>query len=677
MKQDNPPPAAPASRRVVSTGRRRALQFFCAAVFPLLPLAAATAAPAADFGPAAEAARPEVPEKGEAALGNAGAAVRLAPVVVVASRTPELLAEVSPSVSRIDVRQLADAGNYTLADALRTEQGVFTLGDATGNVQSIFIRGLEGRMTLVTLDGRRLNPGFSNFDATALGVEGLGAVEIMRGATSTIHGSDAAAGVIGLRSINPLEAVPEGKSSAGSVFAEAGSHGFTRGGLEVATVGTVGKARDLGRLGVSVGGSWTEGDGWRENSDHRGLTLLPRLDWQLNERVRLNLLTRYNGREGGMPGDTGAPSASDRFESSNVLVSPGVFFDVNEGLKFSAYYSYTRNEYRAFDPWGGDHNVADGHEATVQADWRPGDFVRLGGGFTFEYKQYERLGQNFDRGYLSNSPWVQAQITPVKDLGIRVAARYNQFSEYKDAFTGEVGLSYQLRATGTSFHARAANAYNVPDMGTVSYDLSYGYGAAAHFRTEDLKPEQNLAWEVGVRQGIRVLDGGSVSATFFQNNVTDMISWDWANRVGYNVDKARTQGVEIAADLHLNGQVRLFGNATFLDAKDLSKGGRLARRPDFSGTLGIEIAPAERARLGFSVTYVHGLEDNLYDYETYTSRRVDLKSYFYGRLYATVRLHGGLEVFGRVENAFDKSYSVAAGYPAPPITASAGLRYRW
>jgi outer membrane cobalamin receptor len=36
-----------------------------------------------------------------------------------------------------------------------------------------------------------------------------------------------------------------------------------------------------------------------------------------------------------------------------------------------------------------------------------------------------------------------------------------------------------------------------------------------------------------------------------------------------------------------------------------------------------------------------------------------------------------MEIFGRIENLFDTQYTVAAGYPAPPVNAYAGVRWRF
>ena len=654
-------------------GRSLARQTLRAAAVALPLLAMGTASLLAQSATTSEktsetTAAKEAPAANEADPSRTQGVTRLEPVIIVASRTPELLSGVSPSVSYIGEEQLALAGNYTIADALREQPGLYVLGNAFGNIASVFIRGVESRWTQFTLDGRRLNPGFSGFDSALFTSGNLASVQIARGASSTFHGANAAGGVVDLRTIDPLDF----EKPAGNLSGEAGSYGYWRGAFEY------GAASDLpgnyGRVGISLGTSWTEADNLRPNSDYRSINFLPRIDWRVNDHVTLNFVARHFDYEAGMPGDIYNPSLTERQSVKNTLVSPGVKIRVNDKLDLQAYYSYTRNEYaNTGSAWSDDHNIADGHEGTLQATWKITDTVALSGGYTYESKIYDRQSQRYHRDFDSHSPWLNLRLTPLKDLLVSVAGRYNNFTSYDDATTGEASIRYRIAATNTTLHARVANAYAVPDIGTLSYDTSYGYGPAGHFRTKDLEPEKNLSWEVGVKQQINFLNGASLGAVFFQNHITDLIQWDWTTSTAYNINKAFTQGVELSADLRPLDTLRFYANATFLRAENRTAHNRLQRRPDFTGTLGVEHTPTDAITVGLSVTYVHGVED--VDARTYG--RTDNLNYTYGRLYANFRVWKNVEIFGRVENLFDKEYVQVNGYPSLPVNAYVGVRVRF
>jgi len=675
---------------------------------------------------------------GNSTAGSAGTAAapqRLAPVVVVATRLPEPLADAAPSVSYIGAEQLGAAGNYGVTDVLRTLAGVTSLADANGNVGSVFIRGADAHLTLFTLDGRRLNAGFGTLDALQLGTDNLASVQIQRGAASAFFGANAAGGIVGLQSVDPFvffaerdaadaaAGKPAGNFSraAGGISGEGGSFGYVRGAVSAAGISA---KSDLGELGFSLGGSWTKSDGFRPNSDSQFLNFLPRLDWRVNDKVTLNLVARYTDADYGIAGTrstayaygpvTGdrrtSASLTDRGLASSVLVSPGARFKPSEDVEVQAFYSYARNDY-FFDKGQAanfNRNTADTHEVSLSASWRINRVITVAGGYSFEKRYYDRAypETGYDASWNTvatgrtlrfheqldvNSPWAQVTLTPVRDLTLTLAGRYSAFSDFKNAWTGDATARYRLAPTGTVLHARVANAYAIPTYDLFAYDAASDTVAA-----QRLKPEQSFSFEVGATQPFDVLEGASVAVTLFRSRYRDRIQWTAEYDAGYNVtgatgvniDKSLAQGVELAGDIKPWKGVRLHANAALLDARYKSdsvgvwagwkSGDRLLRRPDFTLTAGAEFEPVKALTLGFSATFTHGTED--VDATGMAPVRLDLKNFWYGRLHATYRFEisgAHFEVFGRVENLFNADYEVVYGYPSAPVTAYGGVRVRF
>lgn len=607
---------------------------------------------------------------------------KLEPVVVIASRAPERLSEVTPSASYIDKADLIPAGKYSLSEVLREEQGVYVASyGATGAASSMFARGADSRMTQVTLDGRRLNAGLSNFDTSTLLMDNLSSVQLMRGASSTLYGANAMGGVIGLYSVDPFTT----ERAGGTLSVEHGSYGFWRTGFEVAGTGAqlgVPGSEDGTGWGFSIGGSYTDTDNKRGNNDYRMVNILPRVDYKVSDQLRFDVLTRYYDYSMGLPGDNTVPDGYDALSKQsgyNWLVSPGVTMDLTESVQLRAFYSYTKNNLftssRYWDSWSSiwspledaASNV-DKHEVSLLATWQVTDELNVTGGYTFEKSLIETKSYTYGSEYSarrdSNSPWVQVRYEPVEDLKISGGVRYNQFSSFDDAWTGEANVSYRIAPTDTTVHVRVASAYATPDEST----LAYGYSS------QGLEPESNVTWEVGARQELDVLEGGRLSIVYFENHFRDMISWVPASggipAHGENIDKVTTRGVEMTAEINPIEDVRLYANATYLRTKNKQTGARLVRRPDWTFTVGAEVNPWEALTLGISATYVHGVEDT----DAATWARVKNENYTYGRAYATLRLSENAEIFGRVENLFDEDYWTANGYPALPINAYGGFR---
>ncbi len=146
-------------------------------------------------------------------------------VVAAVSRVEEAIESVPATVSVIE-RQDAFrdvAGN--LRDLVRYEPGVTIEGSPTRfGLGNFNIRGLEGNRVQMTVDGIRLPESyrvgsFSNASRNALGIGLLRQVEIVRGPSSAIHGSDALAGVVAFTTLDPSSYLAGGKSLGGEAFA--------------------------------------------------------------------------------------------------------------------------------------------------------------------------------------------------------------------------------------------------------------------------------------------------------------------------------------------------------------------------------------------------------------------------------------------------------------------------
>lgn len=119
-------------------------------------------------------------------------------VVVSATRsaTPResLVADVSV-VTQEDIRQ---SGALTLTDVLRTQSSIeIQSNGGIGQVSAVHLRGNSSQSAVVLLDGIRIGSatvGLTAFER--IPVEQIERIEIVRGATSSLYGSDAIGGVI-------------------------------------------------------------------------------------------------------------------------------------------------------------------------------------------------------------------------------------------------------------------------------------------------------------------------------------------------------------------------------------------------------------------------------------------------------------------------------------------------
>jgi len=158
-------------------------------------------------------------------------AARKNQIVVTATRTAVKAEDIPLTVTVKSDEQIADELVTDIRDLVRFEPGVSVqrqparfgaaLG-ATGRAgnDSFNIRGIGGNRVLIQVDGVRVPDGFS-FGAQASGrgeYVDLGlikSVEILRGPSSALYGSDGLAGAVSFITADPADFVEEGKSVGG------------------------------------------------------------------------------------------------------------------------------------------------------------------------------------------------------------------------------------------------------------------------------------------------------------------------------------------------------------------------------------------------------------------------------------------------------------------------------
>ncbi|MFZ6780239.1 TonB-dependent hemoglobin/transferrin/lactoferrin family receptor [Undibacterium sp. Ji83W] len=160
-------------------------------------------------------------------------ATTLKDITVTSTRTARTVDSVPNTVTVIPAARIEQEGGRDIKDLFRNELDIsvrvaptrFTAaGSSTGRAgnEGINIRGLEGNQVLMLVDGTRV-PGSFSFGAFATGrgdfleLDGIKAVEILRGPTSTQFGSDGLAGAVSFRTLDPSDLLKKGQSFGGFV----------------------------------------------------------------------------------------------------------------------------------------------------------------------------------------------------------------------------------------------------------------------------------------------------------------------------------------------------------------------------------------------------------------------------------------------------------------------------
>ncbi len=139
-------------------------------------------------------------------------------VVISAQRSESRLADSTVQVEVITKEQIREKGARTVTEVLNNETGFFIQRNFAGdNVQ---LQGLDSQYLLILRDGERLNGRINGqYDTGRLRVENIERIEIVRGSSSAIYGSDAIAGVINIITARPKAALVDAKLQGGNLGA--------------------------------------------------------------------------------------------------------------------------------------------------------------------------------------------------------------------------------------------------------------------------------------------------------------------------------------------------------------------------------------------------------------------------------------------------------------------------
>ncbi len=151
-------------------------------------------------------------------------------VVVTSSRTPQSTKTVTGDITVIDSEEINRLRGGSLADLLRLQPGVETYTNGgMGTSSNIGLRGTNDNQLIVLVDGVRINSGTTGTTAFEnLPLALIDRIEILRGAASSLYGSDAIGGVIQIFTKRGKNNKTHLYSSigAGSYDAYSGSAGF-------------------------------------------------------------------------------------------------------------------------------------------------------------------------------------------------------------------------------------------------------------------------------------------------------------------------------------------------------------------------------------------------------------------------------------------------------------------
>jgi len=612
---------------------------------------------------------------------------RMNEVVISATKTLSNSVELASSISVIDSEHISNSNANNVFDLLKNEIGIsYTRQGGNGTLSNINIRGANNSHTLVLIEGVEMNlvndPG-GVYDFSALPIDNIDRIEILRGPQSTLYGSDALAGVINI-------ITKKGNGSPKfSLLTEGGSYNSYKAQLSV--------NGSLQKINYSVSLSRTGSDGFSNASEKYGNTekdgytfnnLSSILGYNISENAEVNFYTRFTKSKsdydqfGGAFGDD--PTYVFNQEELSIrgegkLKSFNGLWDQKIGASFIRNvrkYSFDTSAASIFFS----RSLYNGKKYKVdfQNDFHLSVSNQLTGGIDFEYEETSSEYFSFNyvglpdyaslfplRNSRTVSGYLQHQININKRFFASIGVRLDDHSQFGSQFTYRFAPAYLIHETSTKIKATLGTGFKTPSLFYL-YDPSFG--------NENLSPEKSFGWDFGVEQFL-FKDNLSIGVTYFDNKFSDMFGFDNATFKTININKAETRGIEIYFETIIFNSINLKANYNYIKALDKSENTpnfdkKLLRRPENKIGLLIDYSILQKANINAELIWVGSRED--FDFVNFT--RVEMKNYLLANFAAHYNLFNFLRLNLRIENLLDTDYEEVFGYGTAGLSFYGGIK---
>ncbi len=589
-------------------------------------------------------------------------------MVVTATGRDTPVSSLGHAITLVSRRDIARHGWTTLPQALRHIPGVhLSQSGAPGAPVSVFIRGTRSQHALVMIDGVRVNdPSRATRSANLadIDLDDVERIEIVRGPQSGLYGADALSGVINIIT-RRADQRPAISAEAGSyeTYRVAGNIGGRTGMVEYAA-----SAAYLDSKGFSSASDRYEG-----NSERDGFSTFnasARLGLKPAEALSIELAGRYINSENEY--DLGAGPFAD----SPVNVAKTESLSAHGGLSYAkpdGIWSQTLSfDYAVFDrefqsTWGQSTFDGDNWEAEWRHDVAVVDAHTLSLGAV--YADESAQSDDFSEVTADTiSAYVQDECL-YGPFNAVASVRYDDHEQFGDEVTYRVAPAIAIEQTQSRIKGSLGTGFKAPSL----YQLYAPASAWGHIGNANLKPEEMLAWDVGLEQVI-VPERLSVEVVWFQNAIDNLIEF----AAGYeNVAEAESRGIEAGAQITPVKGVTVSATYTYTDAENKTTGAKLIRIPEHRATLDIAWAATEELALNVALLHVGECNDRYFDQSMFTSVDAKTDAYTIANVSASYDVTEDVTVFGRLENITDTDYEEAYGYGTPGISGYGGAKVRF
>ncbi len=614
-------------------------------------------------------------------------------VVLTATKTPVKQSQTGKVVTVIGKEQIERSSGKTVAQLLNEQAGITINGayNATGSVQTVFMRGASSGRTLILLDGIPVSdPSMINgeFDLNLFSINDVERIEICKGAQSTLYGSDAVAGVINIITV---------KSDVKKPFNVKATLGFGnkntfRGNLQL--YGKAGKLTYTARyakLRTSGFSSANDSTGTNDfdKDGYSGDVVSAAVQYQAIPSLQLKTFLQYSQYRADIDAGVFADENDYFIRNSNLSSGFGVNFKkgivnisgnyqygqlkrkyLNDSLDQPGFVTYEDNKY------SGRTQYAEVFGNVTFTKWLT---VLVGGDYrraTMHQKYFSESAFGpydppaFDSSLHQTSFYASLFFSAFnKKLNAEIGGRTNNHSRYGSNATYSFNPSFTISKKFRIFGS-IASGFKAPSIYQVFDQFSGNL---------DLQPEKSVNYEFGIQQAHNKI---SSRVVYFHRDIKNGIDYDYVNFKYFNFVKQAVDGIELEVSVQPVKKLNLSANYTLITGIEKTQSRKstndttyshFLRRPRYNINLNISYQFTKDLSAGICAKSI----SSRFDVGGYQKEDVMLDNYFLLSAHAEYKLKSHFKFFADAQNITNKKFFDLRGYNAIPFLINAGVTFNW
>jgi vitamin B12 transporter len=609
-------------------------------------------------------------------------------VVVTANKTALKQSQTGKVVSVINQEALQQNQGKTLTEILNLQAGMFVNGanNALGTNQDNYLRGSASGNTLILMDGVPVGDPSqisNSFDLNSINPDQVERIEILKGAQSTLWGSDAVAGVIniitkkgGSKTISPVVGISYG--SYKTFKANAGLNGKIKGftyNLNYSHTGSKG----FSTATDTTGNKGYDNDGFTQNNFQANL------GYDFSSAFSARVMSSYGKYKADL--DAGAFKDDKDYTGTNTNFINTLALAYK--IKKSALH-FTTTLIDAKRLLADDSGSVGGFSKYQRGNYKGKSWVtELYGNFQLTGQLslvagVQHMRQTTDQSYFSlssfgpyappalssdsaktNNTAAYASLNLLNAGGFNIEAgvRYNHHSIYGSNATYSFNPSYNIDENARVF-VNISSAYKVPSLYQL-YDFDAG--------NTSLKPEESNNYEIGF-QTLSNNKKSSFRLVAFKRDIRNLIVYytspTYDNQY-INRDKQHDYGFEIESNTAIGKIGSWVNNFTYVDGDGENnnvKVKNLYRRPNFVANSILTVQPVQGLTLAPSFRFVGTRIKGQYDAGPAT-----MPQYYTIGFYAGYNIIKQVRIFLDLKNITNQEYFDIPGYNSRKFNFTVGI----